>query len=204
MVHHFSFMKANQDYLRRNQGNTEAAVHSLFRQVALVVLFTVLLWCAEVLDCKECSSWLHTQQPAFQMACIACCGLSCPTPGCAQAMTLTLTNLRDQMGKYSLGMAGEYLARACLASMYLVMQCDSQRLVMPPVRLCAQAMTLTNVRDQMDKYSLETAGEYLARACADEAPVRSLLARHRNLQQVYQLQDLPDVAKICIPKHAAR
>lgn len=47
-----------------------------------------------------------------------------------------------------------------------------------------QAMTLTNVRDQMDKYSLETAGEYLAKACTDEAPVRNLLARDRDLQQV--------------------
>lgn len=43
MVHHFSFMKANQDYLRRNQGNTEPAVHSLFRQVPLCLCSVVRL-----------------------------------------------------------------------------------------------------------------------------------------------------------------
>ena len=45
-------------------------------------------------------------------------------------------------------------------------------------------MSLTNVRDQMEKYSLETAGEYLTRACAEEAPMRNLLARDRTLQEV--------------------
>ena len=45
MVHHFSFMKASQDYVRRQgQGNAQPAVSALFRQVRFCVqLFHRLL-----------------------------------------------------------------------------------------------------------------------------------------------------------------
>ena len=33
MVHHFSFVRSSQEYMRKSQGSTEAAVTCLFRQV---------------------------------------------------------------------------------------------------------------------------------------------------------------------------
>ena len=46
-------------------------------------------------------------------------------------------------------------------------------------------MALTQVRDQMDKYSLATALEHLNKVCTDDGSMRNLLGRDRNLQQVH-------------------
>ena len=47
-----------------------------------------------------------------------------------------------------------------------------------------QAMALTQVRDQMDKYSLATALEHLNKVAAEDGSMRNLLQRDRSLQEV--------------------
>ena len=67
-------------------------------------------------------------------------------------------------------------------------------------------MALTNTRDQMDKYSLQTAAEYLGKACAEEAPMRNLLSRDRDLQQARPClsSGLADGSSLCMTARVAR
>ena len=64
MVHHFSFMKASQDYVRRQQGNTQPAVTALFRQAR--ALLRGLRSCSRA--CQAASSEAAAEQALWGLA----------------------------------------------------------------------------------------------------------------------------------------